>query len=170
MPYWRTCSFLANQSFLRKTNTKYKVVPSSKKILSIFSSGHMVFVFDTLVENFCHKSGNSSFKIRKEWQTYLFFGKKTLLSQSFYLDQWNVVLTTPLKTFRQETSIFSLLAHKSKTFSYCLIFSPEILGSAGHVECLPVSSSFSFEVFADANGFDLTPLADLCSKKLKVFR
>ena len=36
MPYWRTWSFLANQSFLRKTNTKYKVVPPSKKFCQIF--------------------------------------------------------------------------------------------------------------------------------------
>ena len=32
-----------------------------KKFLPNCSSGHVDFVFDTLVENFCHKSGISSF-------------------------------------------------------------------------------------------------------------
>ena len=32
-----------------------------KKFLPKCSSGHVDFVFDTLVENFCHKSGISSF-------------------------------------------------------------------------------------------------------------
>ena len=83
VPYWRICSFLANLSFLRKTNTKYKVVTPSKKILSNFSSGRMDFVFDTNVENFCHKSGISSFKIKKECQTYFFLEKKPFCLKSF---------------------------------------------------------------------------------------
>ena len=45
------------------------------------SSGHVDFVLDTFVENFYHKSGIPSFKIRKEYQT--FFSEKTLLSKSF---------------------------------------------------------------------------------------
>ena len=40
-------------------NIKLYLLP--KKFLSHFSSGQMDFVFDTLVENFCHKSGISSF-------------------------------------------------------------------------------------------------------------
>ena len=51
-------------------NIKLYLLP--KKMFWIFSSGHMDFVFDTLVENFCRKSGISSFKIRKECQTYIF--------------------------------------------------------------------------------------------------
>ena len=39
------------------------------------SSGHVDFVLDTFVENFCHKSGIPSFKIRKEYQTYFFSEK-----------------------------------------------------------------------------------------------
>ena len=46
-------------------NIKLYLLP--KKFLSTSSSGHMDFVFDTFVENFCHKSGISSFKIRKEF-------------------------------------------------------------------------------------------------------
>ena len=81
----------------------------SNKCLTKSSSGHVDFVFDTLVENFCHKSGISSFKSRKECQTY-FFWKKTLLSQSFsLLNIWNAVLTTPQKHFANKTSLFRSL-------------------------------------------------------------
>ena len=45
------------------------------------------------------------------------FLEKNLLSQSFsLLNIWNAVLTTPLKPFRQQNIIFSLIAHKSKSF------------------------------------------------------
>ena len=44
------------------------------KVLPKSASGHVDFVFDTIVENFCHNSGISSFKIRKECQT--FFSRK----------------------------------------------------------------------------------------------
>ena len=80
------------------------------------------------------------------------------------------MLTTLLKTFRQQNIILSLIAHKSKSFGNCQIFSPEMLGSAGHVECLPGSSSFSSEVSADATCADLLTLADPFSKKIEIFR
>ena len=103
-------------------NIKLYFLP--KKFWSNLSSGHMDFVFDTIVENFCHKSWISSFKIRKECQTY-FFWKKTLFSRSFsLLNIWNAVLRTPLKTFRQQNTVFSLIAHKSKRFGDCQIFPP----------------------------------------------
>ena len=129
----------------------------------------MDIVFDTLVENFRLKSGISSFKIRKKCQTFLFFGKKPFVSNLFSGDI-EQELTTPLKIIRQQTSIFLLIAHKSKSLGYCQIFSPEVLGSAGHLEWLPGSSSFPFEVFADAKFADLKPLADFYSENLKVFR
>ena len=44
-----------------KPTQKIKLYLLPKKFLSSFSFGHMDFVFDTLVENFCHKSGISSF-------------------------------------------------------------------------------------------------------------
>ena len=139
------------------------------KVLPKTSYGHVDFVFDTLVENFCHKSGISSVKSRKDCQTY-FFWKKALLSQSFsLLNIWNAVLTIPLKTFRPQNIIVSLTVHKSKSFGDCQIFSPEMLGSAGHVECLPGSSSFSFEVSADAKCADLITLADPFSKNIEIF-
>ena len=170
MPYWRTLSYFANQIFLRKPSKDIKLYLPPNNVLPKSSSGHVDFVIDTLVVNFCHKSGISSFKSRKECQTY-FFWKKTLLSQSFFLlNIWNAVLTTPLKTFRQQNIIFSLIAHKSKSFGDCQIFSPEMLGSAGHVECLPRSSSFSFEVSADAKCADLITLADPFSKNIEIFR
>ena len=100
-------------------NIKLYLLP--KNFSSKFSSGHMDFVFDTHVENFCLQSGISSFKIRKDSQTY-FLGKRTRLSQSFSLDMWNAVLTTPLKMFRKETSNFSLTAHKSKRSGFCQYF------------------------------------------------
>ena len=53
------------------------------KVLPKSSSGHVDFVFDTLVENFCHKCGISSFKSRKECQTY-FFWKKILFVSKFF--------------------------------------------------------------------------------------
>ena len=145
--------FLQIRFSREKTSKDIRLYLPPNKILPKSSSGHVDSVFDTLVEDFCHKSGISSFKSRKECQTYFF--EKTLLSQSFsLLNIWNAVLTAPLKTFRQQNIIFSLIAHKSKSFCDCQIFSPEMLGSAGHVECLPDSSSFSFEVSADAKCAD----------------
>ena len=80
------------------------------------------------------------------------------------------MLTTPLKTIRQETGNFSLIAQKSKSFVFCQNYFLELLRSAGHVENLPGSSSYSFEVFADAKVVDLTPLACPFSKNMEVFR
>ena len=62
-------------------NKKLYLLP--KKVSSNFSSGHMDFVFDTNVENFCHKSGISSFKSRQECQTYFFFKKNPFVSKLF---------------------------------------------------------------------------------------
>ena len=139
------------------------------KVLPKSSSGHVDFVFDTLVENFCHKSGISYFKSRKFCQTY-FFWKKTLLSQSFsLLNIWNAVLTTPLKTFRQQNIFFSLIAHESYSFGYCQIFSPEMLGSVGHVENLPGSTSF-FWSFCGRECCGLDTTGGFFSKILKKFR
>ena len=45
-----------------------------------------------------------------------------------------------------------------------------MLGSAGHVECLPGSSSFSFEVSADAKFADLITMADPFAKNIEIFR
>ena len=53
------------------------------KVLPKSSSGHVDFVFDTLVENFCHKSGISSFKSRKECQKYFFLEKNPFVSKFF---------------------------------------------------------------------------------------
>ena len=107
-----------------KSSKDIRLYLPPNKLLPKSSSGHVDFVFDTLVEN-CHKSGISSFKSRKECQTY-FFWKKTLLSQSFsLLNIWNAVSITPLKTFRQKNIIFSLIAHKSKSFGDCQIFPPK---------------------------------------------
>ena len=75
-----------------------------------------------------------------------------------------------VKTFRQKDIIFLLIAYKSKSFGYWQIFSPEILGSAGHVECLPGSSSFPLEVPADAKFAELITLADPFSKNNECFR
>ena len=124
MPYWRTLSFLQNRFSSEQPSKDIRLYLPPSKVLPKSSSGHVDFVFDTLVENFCLKSGISSFKSRKECQTY-FFGKKTLLSQSFsLLNIWNAVLTTPLKTFREQNIIFPLNGHKSKNSGDCQVFSP----------------------------------------------
>ena len=57
-----------------------------------------------------------------------------------------------------------------RKFGFCQSFYPEVLGSAGHLDCLPGSSSFSFEVFADAKVADSTTLADPLSKNMEIFR
>ena len=75
-----------------------------------------------------------------------------------------------VKTFRQQNIIFLLIAYMSKSFGYWQIFSPEMLGSAGHVECLPGSSSFSLEVSADAKFAEWITLADPLSKNNELFR
>ena len=92
------------------------------------------------------------------------------MSQSISLDIWNVVFKTPLKTFRQETNNLLFTAQKSKSFGLCQNFLLEVLRSAGHVESLPGSSSFSSEVFADVKVADLTPLTCPFSENMEVFR
>ena len=83
MPYWRTLSFFLQIRLSSERPSKdIRLYLPPNKLLPKSSSGHVDFVFDTLVENFCHKSGISSFKIRKECQTY-FFGKKPFVSKFF---------------------------------------------------------------------------------------
>ena len=65
MLIWGTWSFLASHNFLGKAMKRYKVVSSSKKNLSKCSSGQDDSGLDTFVENFCQKSGISSFKISR---------------------------------------------------------------------------------------------------------
>ena len=65
---------------------------------------------------------------------------------------------------------FLLIAQKSKSFGFCQNYFLEVLRSAGHVESLPGSSSFSFEVFADAKVADSTPLANSFPGNMEVFR
>ena len=57
--------FLQMRVSSEKPSQNIKLYLLPKKFWSNFSSGHMDFVFDTNVENFCHKSGISSFKIKK---------------------------------------------------------------------------------------------------------
>ena len=53
--------FLQNRFSSQKPSKDLKLYTFPKKVFSKTSSGHVNFVFDTLVENFCHKSGSSSF-------------------------------------------------------------------------------------------------------------
>ena len=64
--------FLQIRISSEKPSKDIKLYLLPKNVSAKSSSGHVEFVFDTLVENFCHRSGTSSFKIRKECQTYLF--------------------------------------------------------------------------------------------------
>ena len=137
--------FLQIRFSSEKPSIDVKLYLAPNKVLPKCSPGHVDSVLDTVVENFCHKSGITSLKIRIDSQSY-FLGKKTRLSQSFSLDIWNAVLTTPSKRFRQETGSFTLLAQKSKSFGFCQNYFPEVLRSAGHVESLPGSSSFLFKI------------------------
>ena len=72
--------------------------------------------------------------------------------------------------FRQETGNFSLIAQKSNSFVFCQNYFLEVLRSAGHVVSIAGSSSFSFEVFADWEVEELTPMACPFSKNMEVFR
>ena len=65
-------AFLQIRNSSEKPSKDIKLCLHPKNVSPKSSSGHVDFVFDTLVENFCHRSGTSSFKIRKECQTYLF--------------------------------------------------------------------------------------------------
>ena len=138
------------------------------KVLPKSSSGHVDFVFDTLCWKLLPQIRN--FFIRKQKRMSNIFFLKTLLSQTFsLLNIWNAVLTTPLKTFRQQNIFFSLIAHKSKSFGDCQIFSREMLGSAGHVQCLPGSSTF-FWSFCGRECCGLDTTGGFFSKILKKFR
>ena len=75
--------FLQIRVSSEKSSQKIKLYLLPKNFLSNFSSGRMDFVFDTFVENFCHKSGISSFKTRKECQTYFFSEKKPFCRKAF---------------------------------------------------------------------------------------
>ena len=66
-----------------KPSKDIKLYLPPNNVLPKSSSGHVDFVFDTLVENFCHKSGISSFKIRKECQKCFFLEKNPFVSKFF---------------------------------------------------------------------------------------
>ena len=100
--------FLQSRFSSQKPSKDLRLYNFPNKVLPKTSSGHVNFAFDILVENFGHKSGITSFWIRKKCQT--FFLEETLLSQSFSLDILNAVVTTPLKTLHQETCSFLLIA------------------------------------------------------------
>ena len=148
-------------------NIKLYLLPN--KFWSNFSSGHMDFVFDTIVENFCHKSGISSLKIRKDCQTYFFSEKNHFVSNPFS-GLMECGVNNSAKNLWPTNQHFFAHCPYVKIFDYCQIFSHEMLDSAGHVECLPRSSSFSFEVSADAKFADLITLADQVSKNMEIFR
>ena len=76
--------FLQIRFSSEKPSKDIKLYLPPNKVLPKSSSGHVDFVFDTLVENFCHKSGISSLKIRKECQTYFFWGKKPVCLKDFF--------------------------------------------------------------------------------------
>ena len=104
----------------------------------------MDFVLNTRVENFCHKSGISSFKTRKECQTYFFWGKNPFVSEP---------LSGPIKCgVDNSAKIVSPRSRqiiapcpKVKKIWFLPNFSLEMLRSDGHVESLPGSSSFSLK-------------------------
>ena len=75
--------FLQIRISTEKPSKDIKLCLLPKNVSQKGSSGHADFVFDTLVENFRHKSGISSFKLRKECQTDLFFGKKPFCLKTF---------------------------------------------------------------------------------------
>ena len=169
-PYWRTWSFLAKQIFLTKTIKRFKVVYFSQKNFTKNFLWSREFCFWHPCWKLLPQIRKFFILNQKKMSNLFFFRKKTLLSQSFSLHIWNAVLTTPLKMFRQETGNFSLIAQKSKIFGFCQNYFLEVLRSTGHVESLPGSSSFSFEVFADAKVADSTPLATSFSENMEVFR
>ena len=65
--------FLQIRFSSEKPSKDIKLYLPPNEVLPKSSSGDVDFVFATIVENFCHKSGISSFKNRKECQRYFFW-------------------------------------------------------------------------------------------------
>ena len=97
-------------------NIKLYLLP--KKILSILSSGHMDFVFDTFVENFCLKSGISSLKIRKDSQTF-FFGEINLFVSKLFSGHMECGVDNSAKSFSPWNR--QLLAHCPKVKKFWFV-------------------------------------------------
>ena len=128
-----------------KPSKDIKLYLTPNKILPKSSSGHVDFVLDTLVENFCNKSGIYSLKIRKECQTYIFLGKKPVCLKNFLWTFGMRCWQLRQKCFTKKPATSRSLPKSQKSFGFCQNYFPEVLRSAGHVESLPGSSSFLFK-------------------------
>ena len=83
VPYWRICSFLANLSFLRKTNTKYKVVtPSKKNSIKFFLWSHG-FCFWHQCRKLLPQIWNFFIQNQKRMSNLFFLEKKPFCLKSF---------------------------------------------------------------------------------------
>ena len=169
MPYWQTLTFFANQIFLRKTIRRYKVVSSSKwSFTKKFPWSHG-FCFGHPCRNLLPQIRNFFIKNQKNSQTY-FFGEKNPFVSKLFSGHMECGVDNSAKIFSPRNRQLLADCPKVKKFWFVPNYFPEVLFSAGHVESLPGSSSFSFEVFADAKVAYVTTVAFPFSKNMEIFR
>ena len=105
MPYWRTLSFFANQIFLRKPSKDIKLYLPPNKVLPKSSSGNVDFVFDTLVENLCHKSGISYSKGENIVKNF-FWQKNPFVSKFFSAEHMEFGVNNSAKNISPTKHLF----------------------------------------------------------------
>ena len=168
MPYWRTWSFLANQSFLGKTITKYKVIPPSEKIFIKFffwSHGfcfwHPCWKLLPQIRNF--------FILNQKKNVKLIFFKKHFCLKAFLWIYGQRCWQLRFNCFGKKPAIFHSLPI-SQTDLVSAKFSPlsAPLRWTGRKPSWFVQ--FFFEVFADAKVAYSKPLANSFSTNTEVFR
>ena len=120
-------------------NIKLYLLP--KKFLSNFSFGHMDFVLDTLVENFSHKSGISSFKSRKECQTY--FKTKNKFVSKLFSGHMECCVDNSAKN--NSPGNRQLLAHCPKIKKFC--FLPKLFPRSAPLGCTRRKPSWFVQFF-----------------------
>ena len=161
--------FLQIRFSSEKPSEDIKLYLPPNEVLPKSSPGHMDSVLDTLVEIFCHKSGFFSLKIRKTVK-HIFFGEKNPFVSKLFSGHMECGVDNSAKFFSPRNRQLLADCPKVKKFWFVPNYFPEVLRSAGHVESLPGSSSFSFEVFADAKVAYMTPVACPFSKNMEIFR
>ena len=107
MPSWQPWSFPSSQNVLSKTMKRYKNVPSSREIfLSKCSLGHIELSFHTLGKKICENFGRSPFRVRKDFQSYVFVKKNSLFPQIASAVAWSAFAANLPVMFREQPFIF----------------------------------------------------------------
>ena len=165
MPIWRTWSFLACQNILRKNMKRYKVV-SSSKIFKMFLWSRRLRYGPS-----CWKSLPKIRKFSNENQqtesNLFFFEKKPFVSKCFP-GHMECGVENSAKVFSPRNR--QLFAHCPNVIKFCFLQNFSSKRSVEHVECLPRSSRFSFEVFVHTKVTDLKQLVNMFAKISELFR